>query len=103
MSDCAFEISNVAIDAVTWTPIVSPRGYDSCVLKCAVAILIRTDANDVDTEDTVAATVQEAIVGPVRHNRGEPPRFPGGQVILYVQSTDGVQSVVAKFLKGSQL
>lgn len=92
-----YEILRVALDALAWTPFVAPMEMDAFSIRCDDGDLrIRTNSADANTEDVLAAGNQDVINAPVRHHRGELPRFREGSTVLYLRMASGTGTAIVK-------
>ena len=87
----------VAINTVTWTPIVAPINSSHFDLKNldGTALLLRTDVNDPESEDELPPGFQE-IVNAVPTMRI--PRWGINQTVLWVKAVSGVGPVMVTWV-----
>ena len=97
--------ARLTVNEEDWTPVVPPSDMDYVALRCdEAAIKIRTDPDDADTEDTLAAGVQDGVASGNASNYvgHEHARWrvtnSGSDVACYIQSTDGEQTVVVTWV-----
>lgn len=90
-----YAIRNLALDAITWTPVTTPIACNGFSIRCPVDIKIRTDKDDPTTEDTIYGQNQEYIME-FWHTTG--CRFPSGATIAYLQSESGTPTAIVKFV-----
>ena len=101
-----FEIQDLTIDPQNWTPIVAPFACNNVAIRnpLGVDVLIRTDLTKPD-QDTIAASVQEAVVAPLSGApfwpgaSASPFRFMSGSTVAYLQSTSGTGTVKVRFVR----
>ncbi len=90
----------LSIDTVTWTAVATPIDCDSLAIRNdSGATKIRTDSADPNTEDTIAAGVQEGIVAPIHEPAPFPVRFKTGDIICYLQAVSGTGPVILTFVR----
>ncbi len=94
--------SRFAITTTDWTAITAPVDANYFALKNAdgSALLLRSDMNDSQTEDTLAAGGQETVTsGPnlsfISQGR---PRFSSGSTVLWVKATAGTGPVIVTWV-----
>jgi hypothetical protein len=93
----AYVILRVSIDESAWTPVVAPVDLDAFSIRCDDGTMrIRTTAADASTEDLLAAGAQEVVDAPLRHHRGEVPRFRQGDVVIYARMEIGAGTVILR-------
>jgi hypothetical protein len=95
----------IAIDAVSWTPIVAPIDCMGVGIKNSVSVdlRIRTDSADATTQDTIAAGNQDGIM--VSRHGGNPQdgahamRFMAGDTIAFLQAVSGTGPALVTFVR----
>ena len=90
----------VAISTADWTPIVAPIvcNYFGCKNLDGSALLLRTDVNDDQTEDTLPANAQEGVIATVVASMVGAPRFQEGEPVFWVKATVGVGPVIVTWV-----
>jgi hypothetical protein len=95
----------VAVDTVSWTPVMAPIDCQGVGIKNSVAVdlKIRTDAADPATQDTIPAGNQEGLMvarspGNVQFDQG-PQRFRAGETLCYLQAASGTGPALATFVR----
>jgi hypothetical protein len=90
----------LAIDSVTWTPVIpnvpsSIAGLNYLGIKnsSAFPILIRTNATDPSTEDTIYPGAIEVVASSPWANDGT-VRFLSGAATCYLQTTSGIANAI---------
>jgi hypothetical protein len=90
------------ITVADWTAIVAPDDFNFFGLKNSdgSALLLRTDENDDQTEDTLPAFGQEGVTSGINltYISGGLARFPKGSTALYVRATTGVGPVIVTWV-----
>lgn len=96
MPDPPYKILKFALPADQWTPIVSPIFCSSWGLRNASGgtVLLRSDQNDANTEDTLGDGVWELCVSQTEE------KFYKGSTILYakVQAAGIAGQLVGRFV-----
>ena len=95
----------IAIDNVSWTPVIAPIDCQGVGIKNSVAVdlKIRTDSADPTTQDTIPAGNQEGVM--VSRSQGgvqfdvAPERFRAGDTICYLQAASGTGPALATFVR----
>ncbi len=95
----------IAIDSVSWTPIVAPIDCMGIGIKnsAPVDLLIRTDAGDATTQDRIPSGSQDGIIVS-RHAYGAAPhaavgpRFLAGATVAYLQAVSGTGPALVTFV-----
>src|SRR5579872_4685741 len=101
-----FEIVDVDVDPLTWTPVVAPFGCNNVAIRntLPVDLQIRTDLSRPD-QDVIGSSVQEAVIAPLsgapfwRDATTSPYRFMTGSTVAYLQSTSGTGTVKVRFVR----
>jgi hypothetical protein len=95
----------IALDTVSWTPVVAPVDCMAVSLKnsAAVDMFIRTDSGDATTQDTISAGSIETVAAP-RHSGsmqdgGSGTRFYAGDTIAYLQVASGTGPALLTFVR----
>ncbi len=95
----------VAVDTVSWTPVVAPIDCMGLNLKNSVSVDLktRTDSGDPATQDLIPAGSNEGIItakhaGNVQEDN-RPGRFLTGETIIFCQAASGTGPVLATFVK----
>jgi hypothetical protein len=100
--NAAYVKCRYAINTSGWTPIAAAIDANYFGLKNAdgSAVLLRTDMNDVQTEDTLPAFAQEGVAaGPnLQFISGGAARFPQGSTVIWVKATVGVGPVIVTWV-----
>lgn len=93
MSIYVYKISTLTINNVEWTPVVTPGACNSMSVKndSGGSILISTNPEDPGAQDDIPAGAQEVLLA----SRQE---FPAGQVLFYLKSVSGTNSIKLRFL-----
>ncbi|MGA2481719.1 MAG: hypothetical protein ABSF92_01210 [Candidatus Acidiferrales bacterium] len=95
----------IAVDTVSWTPIVAPIDCMGVGVKNSVAVdmKIRTDSADPNTEDLIPAGNQDGVVvsryGDNPSDARSGPRFFAGETIAYLQAASGTGPALVTFVK----
>ena len=96
----------IAIDSVSWTPIIAPIDCMGLGIKNSVSVdlRIRTDANDPATQDTISAGAQDGIMvakpsGGVLASSMDFVRFKAGDTIAYLQAVSGTGPALVTFVR----
>jgi hypothetical protein len=89
------EFKTISINADGWTPVVVPFDCSSIAIKnnCSSAVKMRTNANDVLTQDMLAAGCEQMFAVPFHRYR-----FLAGAQPLWLQASAGTGPMVVKFL-----
>ena len=95
----------IAIDSISWTPVVAPIDCQGVGIKNSVAVdvKIRTDSGDPATQDTIPAGSQEGVM--VSRSQGSvqfdlaPQRFRAGDTICFLQAASGTGPALATFVR----
>ena len=95
----------IAVDTVSWTPVVAPIDCQGVGVKNTVAVdlKVRTDSADPTTQDTIPAGNQEGVV--VAHDQGNvqfdvaSQRFRAGDTICFLQAASGTGPALATFVR----
>lgn len=89
-----YKIQRLAINTHSWTAVVIPFDTNGISIRCDNdAILMRTDTDDSNTQDSLALGSQEYILAP--------KSCEGNQAFVYLQAeTNDGAIVIAKFVKG---
>jgi len=100
-----FVKKQLTVDTVSWTAIVAPIDCNGVGIKNSelVDLLIRTDAADATTQDTISAGSIETISAP-RHSGGVQDggsgmRFYAGDTIAYLQAISGTGPALLTFVR----
>ncbi|HYA97298.1 MAG TPA: hypothetical protein VEH49_04320 [Methylomirabilota bacterium] len=94
----------IAIDTVSWTPVVAPIDCMGVAIKNAAAadMKIRTDSGDPATQDTIPAGNQDGIMvgrfGDTPSTSRSGPRFFSGETVAYLQAVSGTGPALATFV-----
>jgi hypothetical protein len=91
-----FQILVLNINTSTWTPVTIPFDCTSLALKNrdqSNAVLMRTNAADSGTQDTLAPGAEQSLAVPFHRYR-----FPSGSQPIWLMATAGTGPVVLKFL-----
>ncbi|MGH9776555.1 MAG: hypothetical protein ACRD50_16610 [Candidatus Acidiferrales bacterium] len=103
-SNPSYVKKQIAVDTVSWTPLIAPIDCMGVGIKNSVSVnlLIRTDASDATTQDTIPAGNQEGLMvsrhpGPI-HDSQIGPRFRAGDTICFLQASSGTGPVLATFV-----
>ena len=91
-----------------FTPWSVPEDCNFAVLKNngPGVIVMRSDKNDAQTEDTLAVGAQEGIMAPISHRVSSitrvvvpiTPRFAANECILWVKTNSGTQTLTSTYL-----
>ncbi len=89
------EFKSLSINATGWTPVTAPFDCSSIAIKntCVNAVRMRTDANDVSTQDLLVAGGEQMFAVPFHRYR-----FLAGSQPVWLQATAGSGPVIVKFL-----
>ncbi len=95
----------IAVDAVSWTPIIAPIDCMGVGIKNSVSVdlRVRTDSADPATQDLVPSGNQDGIMvarhsGNVQDDSG-PARFRAGDTIAYLQALSGTGPALVTFVR----
>jgi hypothetical protein len=91
-----FQILVLNINTTTWTPITVPFDCTSLAIKnrdLSNPVLMRTNASDASTQDTLAPGAEQSLAVPFHRYR-----FANGSQPIWLQATAGTGPVVLKFL-----
>jgi hypothetical protein len=95
----------IAIDTVSWTPIVAPIDCMGVGIKnsASVDLRIRTDSGDAATQDTIPAGNQDGVIvsrhaGNVQDD-SRAARFLAGDTIAYLQAVSGTGPALVTFVR----
>lgn len=95
----------IAVDSVTWTPIVAPIDCMGVAIKnsAPVDLRIRTDAADPTTQDVIPAGNQDGVTVP-RHGSNPQDAFTGarfraGETVAYLQAASGTGPALLTFVR----
>lgn len=97
-----YQKKKFSLDASTWTPIITPINCNAVGIKngTGASILLRTDASDSNTEDSLPDGSFEVIdAATYRPSGSRDSRFVAGDVIVYAQMSAGTGTIVVNFLK----
>ncbi len=100
-----FVKKQIAVDTVTWTPVVSPVDCMSFSIKNSVLadLKLRTDSADPATQDTISAGALEAILAPQHAHRiadeGKATRFLAGDTVAFLQAASGTGPALVTFVR----
>lgn len=95
----------LAIDIVSWTPIVAPIDCMGVAIKNSTAadMRTRTDFADPPTQDTIAAGNQDGITVPHHgdnpHGAGRGIRFLAGETIAFLQGVSGTSPALITYVR----
>ncbi len=95
----------VAVDTVSWTPIVAPIDCMGVGIKNSqwVDLRLRTDAADPATQDLIPAGNQDGILvsrhGTNPQDGAHAMRFLAGDTIAYLQAISGTGPALLTFVK----
>ena len=100
-----FVKKQVALDTVSWTPVIAPVDCMGVSIKNSVLadLRIRTDSADATTQDTISAGSIETVAAP-RHasgvqDGGSGSRFYAGDTIAYLQVASGTGPALLTFVR----
>jgi hypothetical protein len=100
--NAAYVKSRYAITTADWTAIAPPSDANYFGLKNAdgSALILRTDKDDDQTEDTLSASGQEGVTAGInfQYLTGGRARFPAGMTALWVKATAGVGPVIVTWV-----
>jgi hypothetical protein len=95
----------IALDTVSWTPVIAPCDCMAVSIKNSVLVdlRIRTDSADAATQDTISAGSIETVAAP-RHSGGvqdggSGSRFYAGDTIAYLQVASGTGPALLTFVR----
>ncbi len=95
----------IAIDNVSWTPVVAPIDCQGVGIKNSVAVdlKVRTDSADPTTQDIIPAGNQEGVMiartlGNVQFDLAS-QRFRAGDTICFLQAASGTGPALATFVR----
>lgn len=96
-ADKMYVISRTTINNVSFVALVAPIACSSFSIRCDTdVVIVRTDPNDANTQDTIPLGSQEYVLGETFDKN---PRWFGGDTILYLKAqTQGSAVIIAKFL-----
>jgi hypothetical protein len=91
--------SRFDIDTTDWTAIVTPIDCNYFGLKNSdgSALILRTDMNDPETEDTLGIGEQEGVLAQA-NVQWRVARFLKGSTVLWVKATAGVGPVIVTWV-----
>jgi hypothetical protein len=95
----------LAIDTVSWTPIVAPIDCMGIAIQNSVAVdlRVRTDSADPTTQDTIPSGSQDGVSVPRHgdnpHDEGRGTRFLAGDTIAFLQAAAGTGPAVITFVR----
>ena len=95
----------VALDTVSWTPIVAPIDCMGVAIKNSVLVdlRIRTDSGDATTQDLIPAGSVESVLSPRHgaslHDGSFGARFCAGDTIAYLQAVSGTGPALMTFVR----
>lgn len=89
-----FAIRAVALDSTDWTPIVCPIACNTWAVRADAPILVRTDAADPTTQDSLGAGAQMMVTA-TKNTPGV--RFGQGETFLFAQAQSGTTTLHASF------
>ncbi|GEM_PF-1965719 len=95
----------IAIDTVSWTPIVAPIDCMGVGIKNSqsVDMRIRTDSADPATQDLIPAGNQDGIIvsrhPPNVQDDGRVARFSTGETIAFLQAISGTGPALCTFVR----
>jgi len=100
-----FVKKQIALDTVSWTPVVAPVDCMAVSIKNSVSVdmYIRTDSADATTQDTIGAGSIETIAPP-RHSgnlqdSGSGTRFYAGDTIAFLQVASGTGPALLTYVR----
>ena len=91
-----FEIQQLTIDPVSWTPVTAPFDCNGLLVKNTDSVnpvKMRTDSSNAATEDTLGPGAEQSVAMSMHRYR-----FPAGSQPLWLRATAGTGPVVVKFL-----
>ena len=100
-----FVKKQVALDTVSWTPVIAPVDCMGVSIKNSVLVdlRIRTDSADAATQDTISAGSIETVAAPRHaggvHDGGSGSRFYAGDTIAYLQVASGTGPALLTFVR----
>jgi len=95
----------IAVDNVSWTPVVAPIDCMGVAIKNSVSVdlKIRTDSADPATQDLIPAGNQDGVMvsryGDNPSDARSGPRFYAGEAIAYLQAASGTGPALVTFVK----
>jgi len=98
MSSVIFTIRRLTIDAVTWTPVVTPFPCRRIAIEQGDGVndlKIRSDAADANTEKTIAAGTLQPLTSEFLGDTVGGP----GETVCYLQAAAGTGPAVLEFVR----
>lgn len=95
----------IAIDPVSWTPIVAPIDCMGVGIKntAPADMKVRTDSGDANTEDLIPAGNQDGVMvsryGDTPADARSGPRFFAGETVAFLQAVSGTGPALVTFVK----
>jgi hypothetical protein len=100
--NAAYVKARYPITAEDWTAIIPAHDANYFGLKNAdgSALILRTDKDDDQTEDTLTSSEQELVTAGINltYLSGGAPRFPAGSTAVWVKATTGVGPVIVTWV-----
>ena len=91
----AYVVESLAIDDSAYVAIVTPIDCAYWSARPASDAYISSNPDDVTQEDSLPAGTQEMCVAPPMYG---PTRYRAGDIVAYVKSVAGAQTVSLRFL-----
>jgi hypothetical protein len=90
----SYDVANVTVDAVSWTPVTPPDNYDSVLIDASAAadtLRVRRDPN-VALELSISAGRNELIAADWNRSSGR-YRFPVNAPAFYLRLASGAATI----------
>ena len=95
MPSNSFLILAVLVDDTTWVSVAPLINCNSWSIRPDADILICTDPNNPQTQDTIKAGVQDYVIP--GGSSSVPFRFPAGQIIFWIKAVSGSTTAHLQF------